>query len=286
MTFKMGCAIWAYKGWVGNLFPAGSPPSKFLQLYSQRLSTVECNATFYSIPSPEVVMRWAKETPPNFEFCPKLPRSFTHEGALQPKIEAALSFIKLMQGLGPERLGSIFVQLPPRYGPQSFQDLEAFLLGIQGSGVDLSVEVRHPQWFRPAYAERLNDLLTRLNMGRVLLDSRPIYECPDDPQLASERRKPKLPLQPVVTSAFSLIRYISHPDRDFNERFIMSWIPHINAWLSQGKRVYLIVHCPTEEHSPQNAQLFQHLLETHLDVPIPPLPWTQIQKDPTQLSLF
>jgi uncharacterized protein YecE (DUF72 family) len=286
MTFKIGCAIWAYKGWVGNLFPVGSSPSRFLQLYSQRLSTVECNATFYSIPSPEALMRWVKETPPNFEFCPKLPRIFTHEGALQPKIEAALQFIKLMQGLGSERLGAIFAQLPPSYGPSSFQDLEAFLEGIQGSGVDLALEVRHPQWFQPVHAERLNALLTRLNMGRVLLDSRPIYECPDDPQLTSERRKPKLPLQPVTTAAFSLIRYISHPNRDLNERFIMSWIPHINAWLSQGKRVYLFIHCPIEEHSPQNALLFQNLLEKHLDVAIPALPWTQIQADPTQLSLF
>jgi uncharacterized protein YecE (DUF72 family) len=286
MTLKIGCAIWAYKGWVGNLFPFGSPPSKLLQLYSQRLSTVECNATFYSIPSLEAVRRWATETPPNFEFCPKLPRSFTHEGALQPKIDAALRFIELMQGLGPDRLGAIFAQLPPSYGPQFSQDLEAFLQGIQGGGVDLAVEVRHPQWFQPAYAAQLNELLTRLNIGRVLLDSRPIYECPDDPQLTSERRKPKLPLQPVVTASFSLIRYISHPERDLNERFIMSWIPHINAWLSQGKRVYLFIHCPLEERSPQNALLFQNLLEKHLDVAIPPLPWTQVQADPTQLSLF
>jgi uncharacterized protein YecE (DUF72 family) len=286
MTFKVGCAIWAYKGWVGNLFPASSPSSKFLQLYSQRLSTVECNATFYSIPSPEAVSRWAKETPSHFEFCPKLPRLFTHEGALQPKIEAALHFIKLMQGLGTERLGVIFAQLPPSYGPQSFQDLEAFLQGIQGSGADLAVEVRHPQWFQPAHAARLNELLTHLGMGRVLLDSRPIYECPDDPQLSSERRKPKLPLQPIATTSFSLIRYISHPNRDLNERFIMTWIPHIQDWLSQGKRIYLFVHCPIEEHSPQNVQLFQSLLEQHLNVAIPALPWTHIQADPTQLSLF
>jgi uncharacterized protein YecE (DUF72 family) len=286
MTLKMGCAIWAYKGWVGPLFPKGSSPSKFLQLYSQRFSTVECNATFYSIPSAEVVTRWAQETPSTFEFCPKLPRSITHEGVLQPKIGAALRFIELMQRLGSERLGPIFIQLPPRYGPQAFQDLQEFLQGVRGGGTDLAVEARHPQWFQDGYGDRLNDLLTRLEIGRVLLDSRPIYECPDDPQLASERRKPRLPLQPASTSSFGFIRYISHPDTDFNEQFMMSWIPHINDWLSQGKRIYLFVHCPTEERSPQNAQRFQSLLEKHLDSPIPPLPWSQIRPESTQLSLF
>jgi uncharacterized protein YecE (DUF72 family) len=286
----MGCAIWAYKGWIGKLFPAGSPSSKFLQLYSQRFSTVECNSTFYSIPSTDAISRWVQETPSTFQFCPKLPRSITHDGDLQPKIGTALSFIELMQGLGPERLGSIFIQLPPRYGPQAFEDLQKFLQGlgegIRGGSVDLSLEVRHPQWFQPAHAQQLNGLLTELEMGRVLLDSRPIYECSDDPQLTSERRKPRLPLQPTMTASFGLVRYISHPDTDFNRRFMMTWIPYMNDWLRQGKRIYLFVHCPIEEHSPQNAQLFQELLEKHLDVSIPPLPWSTIQPDPTQLSLF
>ena len=286
MTFKMGCAIWAYKGWIGNLFPVGSPASKLLQLYSQRFSTVECNSTFYSIPGPEIIARWVQETPSTFEFCPKLPRSITHDGDLYPKLGAALSFIKLMQGLGPERLGPIFIQLPPRYSPQTFDDLQNFLRGIHNAGADLCLEVRHPQWFQPAHEERLNDLLMNLGMGRVLLDTRPIYECSDDPQLASERRKPRLPLQPIMTAAFGLVRYISHPDQDFNRSFMMTWIPYLNDWLREGKRVYFIVHCPTEEHSPQNAQLFQALLEKHLDVPVPPLPWSVIQPDPTQLSLF
>lgn len=286
MTFKMGCAIWAYKGWVGSLFPAGSSPSKFLQLYSRRFATVECNSTFYSIPSADAIARWVQETPSSFEFCPKLPRSITHNGALQPNLEAALSFIKLMQGLGSERLGPLFIQLPPRYGPHAFQDLQAFLQGLRGCGADLAVEVRHPQWFQDSDGDRLNELLASLEMGRVLLDSRPIYECADDPQLTSERRKPKLPLQPVSTASFGFIRYISHPDRDFNTKFMMDWIAPINDWLSQEKRVYLFMHCPTEENSPQNAQLFQSLLEKHLEVLIPPLPWSEIRPESTQLSLF
>jgi uncharacterized protein YecE (DUF72 family) len=284
IDFRLGCAIWAYKGWLGDFFPAGSSASKFLQLYSQRMRTVECNATFYSIPSADTVKRWAEETPEGFEFCPKLPRSFTHEGALQPKIAAALQFIELMQGLG-SRLGPIFIQLPPRYGPQSFQDLEAFLTGLGSCGASLALEVRHPQWFQPQFAERLNTLLHTLGIGRVLLDTRPIYECEDDPQLASERRKPKLPLQPIVTAPFTLIRFISHPNRAFNHNFMVDWVPNLQSWLQQGIQIYFIVHCPVEEHSPQNAIYLQRLLENG-GVSIPPLPWLQIPKEPKQLGLF
>ena len=45
------------------------------------------------------------------------------------------------------------------------------------------------------YSNYLDDLLTKLNIARVLLDTRPIYNCPDDPQALSNRQKPKVPLQ-------------------------------------------------------------------------------------------
>jgi uncharacterized protein YecE (DUF72 family) len=163
--------------------------------------------------------------------------------------------------------------------------LESFLTGLTGCGTPLALEVRHPQWFHPTHAAQLNHLLQRLSIGRVLLDTRPIYECEDNPQLASERRKPKLPLQPIVTAPFTLIRYISHPEQALNQNFMADWVPYLRDWLQNGDRIYLFVHCPVEEHSPQTARYFQQLLEAEF-LAIPPLPWENIQSPPTQLRLF
>ncbi|MGF1604017.1 MAG: DUF72 domain-containing protein [Thermosynechococcaceae cyanobacterium] len=284
MSFSIGCAIWAYKGWLGDFFPAGSSTSKFLQLYSQRFSTVECNATFYSVPSAATVSRWREQTPAGFEFCPKFPRSITHSGLLHQGIDAALNFIDLMQGLG-DRLGPIFAQLPPAYSPASFADLETFFTGLQHCGTPLALEVRHLDWFKSPYAEKLSELLHRLEVGRVLLDSRPMYQFPDDPQLGSQRRKPNVPLQPVVTAPFSIIRYISHPTFDLNQPFLEDWVRDIEQWLQHGTRIYFFVHCPVEAYSPRTAQYFHHLLQQQ-HVPIPTLPWDQIAAEPQQLTLF
>ncbi|MBF2067265.1 MAG: DUF72 domain-containing protein [Calothrix sp. C42_A2020_038] len=284
MNFFLGCAVWAYKGWVGELYPEGTRNTDFLKLYSQRFTTVEGNTTFYAVPSPETVSRWATETALSFKFCLKLPRDITHNGLLKPSISKALEFAERMKPLG-SCLGPMFAQLPPSYTPKSIDDLESFLKAWQVTKLPLAVEVRHRDWFRKVHSGDLNALLEKFGAGRVLLDTRPIYIGDDDPQLESERRKPKLPVEFSVTAPFSLIRFISHPTLEMNLQFMEEWVTQIKNWLEQGKQIYFFVHCPVEEHSPGNARYFQKLLEAS-GVQVPALPWNQVNNQPNQLNLW
>jgi uncharacterized protein YecE (DUF72 family) len=284
-NFLMGCALWGYKGWLGDLFPPGSRAKDFLQLYGQRFATVEGNTTFYSVPDAKTIQRWASETPFGFQFCPKFPKALTHHGALQPHIPGAIAFLNQMRGLG-DRLGVIFAQLPPSYSPASLSDLELFLTALPRHDQPFAVEVRHRDWFQPPHRDRLNELLTRLEVGRVLLDTRPIYDVPDDPQLHFERKKPQVPVDFSLTASFSVVRYTSHPDWETNLPFLHDWQTKLDEWLTLGHRVYFFVHCPLEERSPINARHFQAFLERHR-TPVPPLPWNSLdEQPPTQLSLL
>lgn len=283
-SFFLGCAVWSFKGWAGEFFPPRSQPADFLRLYSQRLTAVEGNTTFYAVPDRKTIARWVEETPSGFKFCPKLPREFTHQRSLQPSTTGALQFLALMQGLG-DRLGPIFAQLPPHYGPRQFDDLLTFLNAWPHNEAPLALEVRHPDWFKEPFADTLTDSLQQLGVGRVLLDTRPIYEGPEDPRIGPERKKPKLPLQPTVTASVSVVRFISHPDREFNQPYLEEWAERVRQWLQQGTQVYFFVHCPIEAQSPGTARLFQQLLEQH-GAPVPPLSWTQMKRGPTQLRLF
>lgn len=285
--FRIGCAVWAYKEWLGDFYPRGSRPTNFLRLYGERMSCVEGNTTFYSIPTPDTVKRWATHTPDTFRFCPKLPRTVTHEGALMPQLSKALDFLQLMQGLGP-RLGPIFAQLPPRYSPASFTDLAQFLKSWPHDANPLAVEVRHLDWFKPPQSARLNALLTELNIGRVLLDTRPIFTWSnptENPQLHSERKKPRVPLLPTATADSILVRYISHPELDRNHDFLAGWVERVGEWLAKGLSVYFFVHCPQEQKSPAIARYFQEQLE-NAGIDVPPLPWSLIEAPPQQLGLF
>lgn len=284
MNFFLGCAIWAYKEWIGELYPSGSRAADLLHLYSRRFTAVEGNTTFYSIPDQATVQRWARETPAEFQFCLKLPRDVTHRGLLNPELPKAIAFLDQMQGLG-DRLGPCFAQLPPGYSAAYLEDLHRFLRGWPRDRARLALEVRHGDWFEKPHLGTLNAILQDLGMARVLLDSRPIYECPDDPQVHSERRKPNLPVLRVKTTDFTIIRYISHPQQRWNDPYLQEWITQVKDWVGQGTQIYFFVHCPVEGRSPSNARYFQTLLEEQ-QVPIPSLPWNTLEHPPVQLGLF
>jgi len=49
--------------------------------------------------------------------------------------------------------------------------------------------------------------------------------------------------------------------------------------------LYFFVHCPIEARSPGTARYFQQIL-VQRGIPVSPLPWSNIQQSPDQLSLF
>ena len=286
MNFYLGCAIWSYKEWVGNLYPPKSQPKDFLSLYSRRFTTVEGNTTFYAVPSADTIKKWVAQTPSGFKFCPKLHRQITHQGLLMPQIDAAIAFLQRMSGLN-DRLGTTFIQLPPSYSPTCLTDLSEFLYACSQTNLPLALEIRHLDWFEPETANALNSLLAKLNIAKVLLDTRPIYNCPDDPQIDSTRKKPKVPLQPTIIGNTAFVRFISHPNSQYNQTYLEQWAIDISQWLEEGKTVYFFVHCPQEAQSPDTAKLFYTLLQKQNSTLISEaLPWQDIAPNPIQLNLF
>jgi len=178
----VGCPIWSFKGWVGNFYPRGTKPADFLTEYGRRLTNIEGNTTFYAVPPKKTIENWIQSTPETFRFCPKVPKAISHEGKLADNIDKAIGFVDVMHQLGT-RLGPMFLQFPPRFSPNLFADLEAFL-SRWPVGVKLAVEVRHIDWFDPPYDKQLDDLLSAQDMARVTIDTRPIRNLGGDRSIA------------------------------------------------------------------------------------------------------
>lgn len=286
MNFRLGCAVWGYKDWVGDLFPPGSKQGDFLSLYSRRLTTVEGNTTFYATPTPEVVRRWAAETPESFQFCFKLPRTISHEGPLAAQVETTRAFVDRMSGLG-ERLGPFFLQLPPGYRADKLGDLARWLAAWPAEQ-QLAVEVRHDDWYAAPGEAALMDLLARHSAGRVIMDVRPLDAGPlpgaDVDLQAARDRKPQVPMRPLRSAGPALIRYIGHPTAELNEPLLDEWAARVAEWLAEGTPVYFFCHCPDERRSPALCRALQQRLARLADVP--PLPWDTADSGPEQLTLF
>ena len=285
-NFYIGCAVWGYKDWLGELFPPGSKSADFLALYSHRLTTVEGNTTFYATPRPEVVARWAAETPEGFRFCLKLPREISHAGPLAAQVEMTRAFVERMAGLG-DRLGPFFLQLPPGYRADKIDDLEHWLAAWPRER-RLAVEVRHDDWYHPPGEQALMDLLERYGVGRVLMDVRPLNVGPlpgaEIDLQAARDRKPDVPLHPLRSSNVALVRYIGHPDPALNEPLLDEWAARVARWLAEGTEVYFFCHCPDERRSPALCRAFQRRLERQADMP--PLPWDALDTGMEQATLF
>jgi len=284
MNLYLGCPIWSFKGWVGNFYPEGTKPSDFLREYARRLTTIEGNTTFYAVPAQDTLAGWVAQMPETFRFCPKVPKAISHEKNLMDNIERAREFIRVMRGLGT-RLGPMFLQLPPRYSPKLFADLQAFL-AVWPRDVRLAVEVRHLDWFDSPHDERLDQLLTDHNIARVTIDTRPIRALDGDKILAgsvyqslleARARKPDIPVVPKRTADFVFVRYIGHPQLEINYPFLDEWGEYFVSQLREGADAYAFCHSPENLTAPWICkELHQHVAK---EILIPQLPWDEIKPD-------
>ena len=114
MRVLVGTSGYSYAPWKGSFYPEKLPAAKMLAFYATKLPTVEINNTFYRMPAPELLQKWAAETPESF------------------------SFVQ----------GPLLFQLPPNL-KKDLPRLEAFLaqLGEVAPGSRPAFEFRHDSWF-------------------------------------------------------------------------------------------------------------------------------------------
>ena len=96
--------------------------------------------------------------------------------------------------------------------------------------------------------------------------------------------KPDVPLHPLRSADFTLVRYIGHPDAALNEPLLDEWAARLAGWLAEGTTVYFFCHCPDERRSPALCRALQARLERLATVP--PLPWDALDSGLQQATLF
>jgi uncharacterized protein YecE (DUF72 family) len=164
-SLRVGTSSWSSHDWRGPLYPEGAEPESFLAHYATHFDTVECDATFYRIPSAKTVDGWRDRTPPGFLIAAKLPQEITHEKGLLNCAAPLREFLLAMERLG-EKLGPIVAQFAyvakgkdaDEYATgASFRARLAPFLTLWPKERALAVEVRNATWIAPPLLDLLRE---------------------------------------------------------------------------------------------------------------------------------
>jgi uncharacterized protein YecE (DUF72 family) len=156
----LGAMGWSYNFWP---FYQKASSTEYLQIYSNHFNSVEINSTFYRIPRKSSVEKWRDQTPDDFVFSIKIPRSISHRTNLDYDPEKMDAFLDHIKPFG-KKLGPILLQLPPRLSPEHSEQLETLLKQLKNHRV--AVEFRHKDWFNETIYEILRTYNTTLVNGK------------------------------------------------------------------------------------------------------------------------
>ena len=269
--YFLGLPAWAFPGWANRYFT--DKPTR-LASYAAVFNAVEGNTTFYQVPDAATVERWRVAVDgTGFRFCFKLPRDVTHER--RPDRRLLERFLDVTEPLLSVS-GPMLVQFPATIGPNQLPFVDELLTELDGRRRAV-VEVRHPAFFDDP--SELLELLDRYSAGRVVLDSRALYEGdrehPD--VLAALHKKPDVPVDPAVSNGIAFVRLILHPDLVSNGPYIEEWADHVAGYLADGVETTMMIHCPNNLHCPALALDFHEALMQRREglEPLPPWPVPQ-----------
>lgn len=273
LPYQIGCPAWSWPDWRGSIYPARAAKNRWLHHYSTKFNSVEGNTTFYGIPAPNTVERWASESVEGFQFVLKFPRSISHEKTLvnaEMETEAFLEVLSILDTA--DRLGPTFLQLSPHFAPRDFELLENYLRQLPDQFA-YALEVRHPDWFLPEIESELDSLLIDLTIDRVVFDSRPLFHSPatDDHEVQARVRKPRVPIRKQVTGRFPMLRLIGRNEVSKVDPWIEEWTEQVVQWIHRGVRPFVFMHTPDDTFAPEMVACFHQKLMQRL-AGLSPLP--------------
>ena len=231
-----GCAKWGREDWVGTIYPEGMHKDDFLNHYAKNFKSVECNNTFYRLPSENAINSWVNAVGDDFTFCPKAWNKVSHIARLKEADELTKVMVNAYKKFG-DRLGMIFLQLPPNFAPKSMPHLKNYLESFP-KDIPLAIELRHKGWYEGEVYEDLYELLKANNITFVITDT-------------SGRRDM---LHMRLSTPVAFIRFEGNDLHASDFTRVDEWITRLERWLEMGlKEVYFFTHQHEEVNSPRLA---------------------------------
>lgn len=240
---RVGTSGWAYRHWLGRLYPRSLPSAKLLAHFACRFATVEVNSTYYQLPSVETFRAWRDATPPGFQLTVKAPGVITHEKRLVDADDDVRDFLARVKVLG-EKLGVLLFQFPPGFHAdvETRPRFERFLGGLP-PGTRYAVELRHRSWWE----RDVKRLFEREGVAWVVHDF-------------SQRGSPVWTTSPVA-----YLRLHGPTGRyrgSYPVETLLAWSEQVKAWLREGREVWCYLNNDERGNGVRNAMALRAFCES------------------------
>ena len=205
-------------------YPPPYQDASRLTYYSTFFNSIEINSSFYKLPMPATIKKWAASVHDNFKFTFKLWKQVTHGKGLYFEKTDVEQFLKAISGAGDKK-GCLLIQFPPSLGIESKPQLDNLLNCIKELDTevqwDIAVEFRHKSW----YHESIYELIDSFKAAIVIQDI---------PKSAT----PMLDLESDVV----YVRFHGPTGNyrgSYSEDILSEYAEYISDWVEEGKKVYV-----------------------------------------------
>ncbi len=121
--FHFGTRGWTGKQLKAGFYPLSMKPPRYLRYYSSRFNLVEVPSTSGSLPHSATIDQWYFQTPPDFLFCPHVPRkSFKNDS----ETKCFREFIDRLKLLG-KKLGPLLINVENLDNEKKIENTGEFL---------------------------------------------------------------------------------------------------------------------------------------------------------------
>jgi uncharacterized protein YecE (DUF72 family) len=227
----IGTSGWKKPQWRGAFYPRGLPQARELEFASQRLSSLEINATFYGPQSPVTFRRWHDETPSGFVFSVKALGLATRSPHLRNSAKHIDDFVASGVYELKNKLGAILWQFPPELEFQA-TEVDTFV-SLLPTDARNAIEVRNESFAHPEFAA-----IARTHNIAIVFTNDPGY-----------------PTIRELTADFAYARLSSTDDRNengYDAAALDQWASDITSW---KRDAFIYFNNPAGEltHTPFNA---------------------------------
>jgi len=218
-SLHIGTSGWTYRHWKETFYPAELKQADWLEFYASHFDTTEINYSFYHLPKPETVKKWAEKVPDTFRFSAKLSRGITHFSKLNDCSVQLEKFFNSFSHMG-KKLGLILIQLPPslHFDPERiekfFDDLAPY------SQFEFALEARHASWYLPESLATMQ----QHKIANVISDS-----------------NGRFPYSDAVTAHNVYIRFHGPAalySSGYSDEQLSEYATTIQGWMAEGRTVW------------------------------------------------